>query len=108
MAALKGLWVSKVIPTNTLSVLVRVIRLLYNLMNTVVSDQAAFQKRTQLVNSIMPSARPSPGMHLPHCHPDFHAIERYVLARLYHCMQVLPISCITKPTAHLLYTGLAS
>lgn len=61
VAALKRLWLSKVTATNTLSMVTRVLRLLYNLMDTIIGKQATFRQRTQLVDSVLPAAVPNPG-----------------------------------------------
>ena len=69
VAALKSLWLTKVTTSNTLSLVTRVLRLLYNLMDTIVGNQDAFQQRTQLVHSVLPAAPPDPcksqPLHLP-------------------------------------------
>ena len=62
VAALKRLWLSKVTATNTLSLVTRVLRLLYNLMDTIIGKQASFRQRTHLVNSVLPAAVPETGM----------------------------------------------
>lgn len=61
VAPLKSLWLTKVKSSNTLSLVIRVVRLLYNLMDTIIGNQAAMQQRTQLVNSVLPPALPNPG-----------------------------------------------
>lgn len=60
VAALKSLWLTKVTTSNTLSLVTRVLRLLYNLMDTIIGNQKAFQQRTQLVDSLLPAAPPDP------------------------------------------------
>lgn len=59
VAPLKSLWLTKVTSSNTLSLVTRVVRLLYNLMDTIIGNQAAMQQRTQLVNSVLPAALPN-------------------------------------------------
>ena len=56
VAALKSLWMDKVTSVNTLSVVTRLVCLLYNLMSTIIGSKDAFQMRTQLVDSVMPAA----------------------------------------------------
>lgn len=60
VAALKSLWLAKVTASNTLSLVTRVLRLLYTLMDTIIGNQNAFQQRTQLVNSLLPAVPPDP------------------------------------------------
>ena len=62
VAALKRLWLSKVTAASTLSLVTRVLRLLYNLMDTTIGKPASFQQRTRLVNSVLPAAVPDSGM----------------------------------------------
>lgn len=60
VAPLKSLWLTKVTSSNTLSLVTRVVRLLYNLMDTIIGNQAAIRQCTQLVNSVLPAAPPNP------------------------------------------------
>ena len=60
VAALKSLWLTQVTASNTLSLVTRVLRLLYNLLDTIIGNQDAFQQRTKLVHSVLPVARPDP------------------------------------------------
>lgn len=54
--ALKKSWLTKKDVSATLALIMRVVRLLHHLMETVIGDKAAFQTRTQLVSCVMPAA----------------------------------------------------
>lgn len=62
VAALKRLWLSKITASSTLSLVTRVLRLLYNLMDTIIGNQTSFHQRTRLLNSALPTADHNSGM----------------------------------------------
>lgn len=52
--ALKRSWVSQTTTVKTLALAARIVRLLHNLMVTIITDKALFQKRTTLMSSLAP------------------------------------------------------
>ena len=69
VVTLKKLWLAKVALIRTLAVITRVLRLLHNLLDAVISNKSYFAQRPHLVNSVLPAVA-SPG----NCHAPQHLL----------------------------------